>query len=161
MRWPQRCASSSLRCESVGRPWSAFTPAASGSPSGCISGWVSTNRSARLDISFYRDDFTRIGVQPQVRPRNCRSTVDGRHLLLVDDVLYTGRTIRAALNELFDYGRPASVLLAVLVDRGGGSCRSSPMCVASGGSPGERIKLPGPHRCRCASNDRPRIVGRP
>ena len=73
----------------------------------------------RLDISFYRDDFSRIGVNPQVRPSELPFDVDGRHLVLVDDVLYTGRTIRAALNELFDYGRPASVLLAVLVDRGG------------------------------------------
>lgn len=73
----------------------------------------------QLDISFYRDDFSRIGMNPQVRPSELPFDVDGRHLLLVDDVLYTGRTIRAALNELFDYGRPASVLLAVLIDRGG------------------------------------------
>jgi len=73
----------------------------------------------QLDISFYRDDFSRIGMNPQVRPSELPFDVDGRHLLLIDDVLYTGRTIRAALNELFDYGRPASVLLAVLVDRGG------------------------------------------
>jgi len=71
-----------------------------------------------LDISFYRDDFSRIGVHPQVRPSRLPFQVDGRHVVLVDDVLYTGRTIRAALNELFDYGRPASVLLAVLIDRG-------------------------------------------
>lgn len=73
----------------------------------------------RLDISFYRDDFSRIGVNPQVRPSELPFDVDNRHLVLIDDVLYTGRTIRAALNELFDYGRPASVLLAVLIDRGG------------------------------------------
>ncbi|MCB1918916.1 MAG: bifunctional pyr operon transcriptional regulator/uracil phosphoribosyltransferase PyrR [Candidatus Competibacteraceae bacterium] len=73
----------------------------------------------RLDISFYRDDFSRIGVNPQVRPSELPFDVDGRHLVLIDDVLYTGRTVRAALNELFDYGRPASVLLAALVDRGG------------------------------------------
>ncbi|MDD3786727.1 MAG: bifunctional pyr operon transcriptional regulator/uracil phosphoribosyltransferase PyrR [Hydrogenophaga sp.] len=72
-----------------------------------------------LDISFYRDDFSRIGVHPQVKPSNLPFDVEGRHIILVDDVLYTGRTIRAALNEIFDYGRPASVTLAVLVERGG------------------------------------------
>ena len=73
----------------------------------------------QLDISFYRDDFSRIGVHRRVRPSELPFDVEGRHLVLVDDVLNTGRTVRAALNELFDYGRPASVLLAVLVDRGG------------------------------------------
>jgi len=73
----------------------------------------------QLDISFYRDDFTRIGLNPAVRPSRLPFTVDERHIILVDDVLYTGRTIRAALNEIFDYGRPDSVTLAVLVDRGG------------------------------------------
>ena len=72
-----------------------------------------------LDISFYRDDFSRIGLHPQVKPSNLPADIEGRHILLVDDVLYTGRTIRAAMNELFDYGRPASIRLAVLVDRGG------------------------------------------
>jgi len=72
-----------------------------------------------LDISFYRDDFSRIGMNPQVKPSHLPFTVDDRHIILVDDVLYTGRTIRAALNEIFDYGRPASVSLAVLIDRGG------------------------------------------
>ena len=73
----------------------------------------------KLDISFYRDDFTRIGLNPAVRPSQLPFTVDGRHILLVDDVLYTGRTVRAALNEIFDYGRPDSVILVTLVDRGG------------------------------------------
>ena len=72
-----------------------------------------------LDISFYRDDFSRIGLHPQVKPSNLPAEIEGRNILLVDDVLYTGRTIRAAMNELFDYGRPASIRLAVLVDRGG------------------------------------------
>jgi len=71
-----------------------------------------------LDISFYRDDFTRVGVNPHVRPSRLPFEVEGRDIVLVDDVLYTGRTIRAALNEIFDYGRPNRVLLAVLVDRG-------------------------------------------
>jgi len=72
-----------------------------------------------LDISFYRDDFTRIGMNPEVHPSDLPVPVDDRHIVLVDDVLHTGRTIRAALNEIFDYGRPASVILAVLVDRPG------------------------------------------
>lgn len=72
-----------------------------------------------LDISFYRDDFDKIGLHSQVLPTDISFPVAGKHLILVDDVLYTGRTIRAAMNELFDYGRPASIRLAVLVDRGG------------------------------------------
>lgn len=100
----------------------------------------------QLDISFYRDDFSRIGVNPQVRPSELPFDVDNRHLVLVDDVLYTGRTIRAALNELFDYGRPASVLLAVLVDRGG---RELPIEAHVAGSrlelpAGSHIQLAGP-----------------
>lgn len=70
-----------------------------------------------LNITFYRDDFTRIGMHPQVQPSNLPFNVDDQHIILVDDVLHTGRTIRAALNEIFDYGRPASVMLAVLVER--------------------------------------------
>ena len=71
-----------------------------------------------LNINFYRDDFTRIGMHPMVTPSDLFS-VDDRHLVLIDDVLHTGRTIRAALNEIFDYGRPASVTLGVLVERSG------------------------------------------
>ena len=78
-----------------------------------------TEPLATMDISFYRDDFSRIGVNPQVKPSRLPLSIDDRHIILVDDVLYTGRTIRAALNELFDYGRPAAVMLAVLVERGG------------------------------------------
>lgn len=72
-----------------------------------------------LDISFYRDDFTRIGMNPQVKPSELPFTLDGRTIILVDDVLHTGRTVRAAMNELFDYGRPASIVLATLVERSG------------------------------------------
>lgn len=71
-----------------------------------------------LNIAFYRDDFSQIGMHPSVEPSNLPFDLDGRDIILVDDILYTGRTIRAALNEIFDYGRPASVTLAVLVDRG-------------------------------------------
>jgi pyrimidine operon attenuation protein/uracil phosphoribosyltransferase len=71
-----------------------------------------------LDISFYRDDFSRIGLHPQVKPSNLPFDLEGRDILLVDDVLHSGRTVRAAMNELFDYGRPATIRLAVLIDRG-------------------------------------------
>ena len=77
-----------------------------------------------LNITFYRDDFTRIGMHPQVQPSNLPFNIDDQHIILVDDVLHTGRTIRAALNEIFDFGRPASVILAVLVERG---CRELPV----------------------------------
>ncbi len=71
-----------------------------------------------LNINFYRDDFSRIGLHPQIQPSNIPFNVENKHIILVDDVLYTGRTIRAAMNELFDFGRPASITLAVLIDRG-------------------------------------------
>jgi pyrimidine operon attenuation protein/uracil phosphoribosyltransferase len=74
---------------------------------------------AHLDVSFYRDDYEARGLHHDVKQSDIPFEIEGRDLILVDDVLYTGRTIRAALNEIFDYGRPASVLLAVLVDRGG------------------------------------------
>src|SRR5512146_409130 len=73
----------------------------------------------KLDVSFYRDDYGKIGLHPDVKASDIPFEIEGRHLILVDDVLYTGRTIRAAMNELFDYGRPASIRLAALVDRGG------------------------------------------
>ena len=71
----------------------------------------------RLDISFYRDDFSSSGLHASVKPSQIPFSVDDREILLVDDVLYTGRTTRAALNEIFDYGRPKSVRLVVLADR--------------------------------------------
>jgi pyrimidine operon attenuation protein/uracil phosphoribosyltransferase len=71
-----------------------------------------------LNINFYRDDFSRIGLHPQIQPSNIPFSVENKHIILVDDVLYTGRTIRAAMNELFDFGRPASITLVVLIDRG-------------------------------------------
>jgi len=100
----------------------------------------------QLDISFYRDDFTRIGMHPQVRPSRLPVSVDNRHIVLVDDVLQTGRTIRAALNVLFDYGRPASVLLATLVERDGRELPIKPNLVGLTArlEPGQQIKLTGP-----------------
>ena len=73
-----------------------------------------------LDITLYRDDLMRhpVGPQPLVRKTEIPFSIDDRHLLLVDDVLYTGRTIRAALDALIDFGRPRSIQLIVLVDRG-------------------------------------------
>ena len=71
-----------------------------------------------IDVSFYRDDFGEKGLHPQIRPTSIPFDVEDRPLILVDDVLFTGRTTRAAINELFDYGRPASIKLAVLADRG-------------------------------------------
>ena len=72
-----------------------------------------------LDVSYYRDDYERRGLHRDPQSSDIPFDVDGRDLILVDDVLFTGRTIRAALNEIFDYGRPASVRLAALIDRGG------------------------------------------
>lgn len=104
----------------------------------------------QLDISFYRDDFTRIGMHPQVRPSQIPVSVNDRHIILVDDVLQTGRTIRAALNVLFDYGRPASVLLATLVERDGRELPIEPNLVGLRArlEPGQQIKLTGPDPLR-------------
>ena len=72
----------------------------------------------RLNISFYRDDFTRSGLHPTVKPSNLPTNIDDRSIVLVDDVLQSGRTVRAAMNEIFDYGRPRKIMLAILIDRG-------------------------------------------
>ena len=72
-----------------------------------------------VDVSFYRDDLSTSGLKSNVRSTQIPFSVEGAHIVIVDDVLFTGRSIRAAVNTLFDYGRPASVQLAVLVDRGG------------------------------------------
>ena len=100
----------------------------------------------KLNITFYRDDFTRIGMHPQVTPSSLPFEVDDRHIILVDDVLHTGRTIRAALNEIFDYGRPASVILCCLIERCG---RELPISADIVGQhldlqEGQHIKLNGP-----------------
>ena len=107
-----------------------------------------------MDISFYRDDFSRIGMNPQVRPSELPLSVDGRTVILVDDVLYTGRTIRAALNELFDYGRPDRVMLAVLIDRGARELPIQADCVGVqlDLSPSQQVKLCGPEPLRLETN---------
>ncbi|EIC29010.1 MULTISPECIES: bifunctional pyr operon transcriptional regulator/uracil phosphoribosyltransferase PyrR [Methylomicrobium] len=99
-----------------------------------------------LDISFYRDDFSQIGMNPRVKPNQLPTQLEGRDIILVDDVFYTGRTIRAALNEIFDYGRPNQVVLAVLIKRDGKQIPIAPDCVGSRIelNPGQRIKLTGP-----------------
>ncbi|WP_323118355.1 bifunctional pyr operon transcriptional regulator/uracil phosphoribosyltransferase PyrR [Burkholderia alba] len=72
-----------------------------------------------VNVALHRDDYAKKGLHSQASPTSLPFDVDGRRIVLVDDVLYTGRTVRAALNELYDYGRPAAVELAVLADRGG------------------------------------------
>lgn len=117
--------------------------------------WIAQKLHARLglkeplgllNISFYRDDFSQMGMHPRVLPSSLPFNVEGRDILLIDDVLHTGRTIRAALNEIFDYGRPASVVLGVLIERDG---RQIPIRADCSGIrwallPGRRIKLIGP-----------------
>ena len=78
-----------------------------------------TSRLGSIDVSFYRDDYAKKGLHPDVKPTHIRFPVDGATVVLVDDVLQTGRTTRAAINVLFDYGRPACIKLAALADRGG------------------------------------------
>ncbi|MFA7495066.1 MAG: bifunctional pyr operon transcriptional regulator/uracil phosphoribosyltransferase PyrR [Acidithiobacillus sp.] len=104
----------------------------------------------QVDISFYRDDFSQIGLHPEVRASAIPFDVDGRDIILVDDVLYTGRTIRAAMNEIFDYGRPARIILAVLVDRGGHELPIAADIAALrlNATAGEHIKLRGPDPLR-------------
>lgn len=121
--------------------------------------WIAAYLAARLgvteplgllNISFYRDDFSQVGIQPQVGPSTLPFRVEGRDIVLIDDVLYTGRTIRAALNEIFDYGRPAQVVLGVLIERNG---RQIPVQADRIGqriklAPNQRIKLTGPDPLR-------------
>lgn len=99
-----------------------------------------------LDITFYRDDFSQIGMHPKVKPSRLPNSLEGRDIILIDDVFYTGRTIRAALNEIFDYGRPNQVLLAVLIERNGRQIPLRPDCFGACISlpQGQRIKLSGP-----------------
>ena len=114
--------------------------------------WLAERLHARLgvkealglmDIAFYRDDYHAQGLHHDPKRTRIPFDVNGRELLLVDDVLYTGRTVRAAMNELFDYGRPASIALVVLADRGG---RQLPICAQYCGAqlevpPGMRLRL--------------------
>jgi pyrimidine operon attenuation protein / uracil phosphoribosyltransferase len=93
--------------------WSASSAAASNWPSG------RPIPTGKLDITLYRDDLQAIGPRPVIGETQLPVALDGRTVVIVDDVLYTGRTVRAALDELADFGRPRRILLCVLVDRGG------------------------------------------
>jgi pyrimidine operon attenuation protein/uracil phosphoribosyltransferase len=95
-----------------------------------------------MDIAFYRDDYAKEGLKRDPKRTRIPFEVEGRDLLLVDDVLYTGRTVRAAMNELFDYGRPRSIALAVLVDRGG---RQLPIAAQHAGA---QVEVPAGKRLR-------------
>lgn len=99
-----------------------------------------------LDISFYRDDFSRIGLNPRVTPSHLPFETEDQDIVLVDDVIMSGRTIRAAMNELFDYGRPSSITLVTLLDLG---ARELPVQPDVTGHrlelpPHQRVKLTGP-----------------
>jgi len=100
----------------------------------------------RLNISFYRDDFTKKGLHPTVNPSSLPPNIDGKTVILIDDVLHSGRTIRAAMNEIFDYGRPLRIILAILIDRGEREIPIQPDIVGDTIQlePGNHIKLEGP-----------------
>jgi pyrimidine operon attenuation protein / uracil phosphoribosyltransferase len=100
-----------------------------------------------ISSTLHRDDFAERGLAAGADKTSLPFAIDGRHLVLVDDVLYTGRTIRAAINELYDFGRPASVKLAVLVDRGGRELPIEAACAAA------RITLPPTQRLSLARAD--------
>ena len=100
-----------------------------------------------ISSALHRDDFSRRGLSAGADHTKLPFEIQGRHIVLVDDVLYTGRTIRAAVNELYDFGRPASVALAVLVDRGG---RELPICAACAPA---TIALPPNQRLSLARDD--------
>ncbi|MDB5801379.1 MAG: pyrR [Rhodocyclales bacterium] len=104
-----------------------------------------TEALGTIDVAFYRDDFGSRGLHARPRKSDIPFDIDGRPLILVDDVLYTGRTTRAALNELFDYGRPGRVDLAVLVDRGERqlpiSPRYCPLTLTESLPTGSRLRL--------------------
>jgi pyrimidine operon attenuation protein / uracil phosphoribosyltransferase len=89
-----------------------------------------------MDVAFYRDDYAARGLKHDPKRTKIPFDVNGADILLVDDVLYSGRTVRAAMNELFDYGRPAGIALVVLADRGG---RQLPICAQHAGA---RVDVP-------------------
>ncbi|QSP95403.1 bifunctional pyr operon transcriptional regulator/uracil phosphoribosyltransferase PyrR [Marinobacter salinisoli] len=103
-----------------------------------------------LDISFYRDDFSRIGLNPRVKPSSLPFDTEGQDIVLIDDVIMSGRTIRAAMNEIFDYGRPDSIILATLVDLGARELPIQPDVVGRSLTlaADQRVKLRGPDPLR-------------
>lgn len=100
-----------------------------------------------ISSTLHRDDFSARGLASTTDATQLPFAIDGRHILLVDDVLYTGRTIRAVINELYDFGRPASVQLAVLVDRGGRELPIQPAFAAA------RVVLPAAQRLSLARTE--------
>ena len=84
-----------------------------------------------LDAALYRDDYAQRGLKSESKPSNIAFDVTDKHIILIDDIFYTGRTTRAAMNELFDYGRPASISLAVLINRGGAELPITPNIVGA------------------------------
>ena len=104
-----------------------------------------------LDIAFYRDDYAKQGLAKDPKRSKIPFEVEGRDVLLVDDVLHTGRTVRAAMNELFDYGRPASITLVVLAERGG---RQLPICAQFAGA---RVEVPAGMRLRLKRDDKGKL----
>jgi len=110
-------------------------------------GLALTEPLGTMDIAFYRDDFHKQGLARDPKRTQIPFPVEGRDLLLVDDVLYTGRTVRAAMNELFDYGRPARISLVVLADRGG---RELPICAQHCGA---KVEVPADTRLRLRRGD--------
>jgi pyrimidine operon attenuation protein/uracil phosphoribosyltransferase len=109
----------------------------------------------QLNISFYRDDFTRTGLHPTVQPSNLPTDIDDKTIILIDDVLHSGRTVRAAMNEIFDYGRPQKIVLAVLIDRGEREIPIQADVVAEFMEldPGCHIKLEGPDPLKLVIRD--------
>ncbi|HYL87732.1 MAG TPA: bifunctional pyr operon transcriptional regulator/uracil phosphoribosyltransferase PyrR [Burkholderiales bacterium] len=105
-----------------------------------------------MDIAFYRDDYAARGLKHDPKRTKIPFDVNGAELLLIDDVLYSGRTVRAAMNELFDYGRPASISLAVLVDRGG---RQLPICAQHCGA---KVDVPAGQRLRLTRGNDGKLV---
>lgn len=105
-----------------------------------------------MDIAFYRDDYAARGLKHDPKRTRIPFDVNGAELLLVDDVLYSGRTVRAAMNELFDYGRPASIRLVVLADRGG---RELPICAQHCGA---KVDVPAGQRLRLKRGDDGRLA---
>lgn len=105
-----------------------------------------------ISSTLHRDDFAQRGLASGSDATNLPFAIDGAHIVLIDDVLYTGRTIRAVVNELFDFGRPASVTLAVLVDRGG---RQLPVAAAFAAA---RVVLPAAQSLRLARDDAGRFA---
>jgi pyrimidine operon attenuation protein / uracil phosphoribosyltransferase len=105
-----------------------------------------------ISSTLHRDDFGERGLASGTDATHLPFGIDGRHILLIDDVLFTGRTIRAVINEMFDFGRPASVQLAVLVDRGGRELPIQPVFAAA------RVSLPATQRLSLAREDGGRFI---